>query len=165
MAIHATATCPRCKIPLQEIQHQNTFLDRCPRCTGVFFDQGELFSSLGATADPSLWDTADTGGVTRPGSTPCPRCGAHMALQDVAYGSDKVEIDRCGSCRGLWLDATEADRIMKIGTQLLEKSRAAAAQARKELDAMGDVDFGGRGKGGHIFRFLSLFRRGGDAAR
>ena len=160
MAIQpSTPNCPRCKIPTQEIVHQNTFLDRCARCTGVFFDQGEMYSALGATADPGLWDTAETGGTTRAGATPCPRCGAHMVLQDVRYGAEHIEVDRCGSCRGIWLDATEADRIMTVGALLLEKARAEAEKARKELDAVGDADLGGKpAAGGLLYRFLSLFR-------
>jgi len=155
----STPNCPRCKTPMQEIVHQNTFLDRCPRCTGVFFDQGEMFSALGATADPGVWDSAETGGVTRPGETPCPRCGSHMLLQSVKYGGDDVEIDRCGQCNGIWLDATEADRIMTIGGKLLEKMRGDAEKARKELESMGDDVLRPKATGGILYKFLALFRK------
>ncbi len=159
MAVHAQSNCPRDKTLLQEIQHNGAFVDRCTRCTGVFFDQGEMFAALGTTADPSLWDSPATGGNARPGTTPCPRCGSHMLLQDVVYGGDKVEIDRCGSCSGMWLDATEADRLMTIGAKLLDIARAEAEKARKELDAMGDVDFNAGKTGGILHRFLAMFRK------
>ena len=38
----------------------------------------------------------------------CPKCGQSLNTEQQAA----VEVDVCGSCRGLWLDANELDRIL-----------------------------------------------------
>lgn len=39
----------------------------------------------------------------------CPRCGATLSI-----GSrEGIEIDYCTSCRGVWLDAGELDKIVE----------------------------------------------------
>ncbi len=38
----------------------------------------------------------------------CPKCGQKLFVEK--YGT--VEVDVCGSCRGLWLDAHELDAIV-----------------------------------------------------
>ena len=149
-------TCPRCNVDMKELQKEGTFLDECPRCSGVFFDQGEMYGALGATADPSYWDRPETGGNARPGNIKCPRCKAEMLLQDVSYGGDQVEIDRCGECQGIWLDKGEAEKIMTIGARLGDVVKGEQAAAQAELDKMGDVDF--RAGTGLFAKFLSLFR-------
>ena len=39
----------------------------------------------------------------------CPKCGQKLAVEQ--YGG--VEVDVCGSCKGLWLDAHELDAILE----------------------------------------------------
>lgn len=55
----------------------------------------------------------------------CPKCG--QRLHSECYGS--VEIDVCGSCRGLWLDANELESILA--------SREQVAPWRRMLKAIG----------------------------
>lgn len=40
----------------------------------------------------------------------CPKCGG--ALEKVV--KDKIEVDRCVQCGGLWFDRLEADRLLKV---------------------------------------------------
>lgn len=47
----------------------------------------------------------------------CPKCG--MALE--ALTLEGVEIDRCRSCNGTWLDAGELDQLSRREPGLLEK--------------------------------------------
>jgi Zn-finger nucleic acid-binding protein len=148
--------CPRDKTMLHEIKAGDAWIDRCPKCTGAFFDQGELFAALGTTSDPSYWDRPETGGVTRTGGVPCCRCESDMVLQDVAYGGEKVEIDRCGHCGGLWLDGGEADKIMRIGAQMQPVVEEERSKAQADLDRMTEPDFRA---GGLLYRFLSLFKK------
>ncbi len=39
----------------------------------------------------------------------CPKCGQRLATEK--YG--KVEVDVCPSCKGMWLDAQELERIVE----------------------------------------------------
>jgi uncharacterized protein len=38
----------------------------------------------------------------------CPKCGQKLSVEK--YG--EVEVDVCGGCKGLWLDASELDAIV-----------------------------------------------------
>ena len=43
----------------------------------------------------------------------CPKCGQKLFVEK--YGA--VEVDVCGACRGLWLDATELETILEHAAQ------------------------------------------------
>jgi len=43
----------------------------------------------------------------------CPKCGQKLLVEH--YGS--TEVDVCPSCRGLWLDANELERILQSTKQ------------------------------------------------
>jgi Zn-finger nucleic acid-binding protein len=156
-ATDAVLSCPRDKVVMREKIVGEAHLDVCGKCGGQFFDAGEMFAANGVKADPSYWDRPESGGVVKASDLLCARCGAHMLGQDVRYGGHQVEIDRCGSCGGIWLDKGEVETLMKISDELAPILEAERAQAQKELDAMGDVSFASPGL---IARFLGLFKKG-----
>lgn len=41
----------------------------------------------------------------------CPKCGADLGTEDYSG----VQIDRCPECHGMWLDAGEAEELVKRG--------------------------------------------------
>ena len=51
----------------------------------------------------------------------CPRCETDLAISE----RQGIEIDRCPSCRGVWLDRDELDKII---------TRSAAAPAKPDAD-------------------------------
>lgn len=55
----------------------------------------------------------------------CPECGQKLFVEN--YGT--VEVDVCGGCKGLWLDANELDQILG--------SREQAGSWRKFLKVIG----------------------------
>jgi Zn-finger nucleic acid-binding protein len=150
-----TLSCPRDKRDMTEMAAGHALLDVCGKCGGQFFDTGEMFSAFGLKADPSLWDRPETGGAVKDGSLACPRCHTSMLTQEVKHQDDKVEIDRCGKCGGIWLDKGEVDQIMAIGAHMQPVVEAERAKAKADLDKIGDVDF----SPGLIARFLRLFHR------
>ena len=34
--------CPKCGVPLQEVEFHHVKIDRCPKCEGMWLDKGEL---------------------------------------------------------------------------------------------------------------------------
>lgn len=148
--------CPRCHKQMKEHDVNGAMVDECREGHGVFFDRGEMFVAIGSTADASYWDREGVAGPTRRGETHCPRCHGTFHLQDVEHGGEKVEIDRCGTCAGIWLDAGEGEKLMRIGDAMRGALEAEQAAARAELDKMGDVDFNA---GGFLYKFMSLFKR------
>jgi Zn-finger nucleic acid-binding protein len=147
--------CPRDGSLMHENVTGEAILDVCGKCGGQFFDTGEMFGAFGIKADPSAWDREGTAGAVREGSFKCPRCNAPMLAQDIAKDGDKVEIDRCPKCRGIWLDKGEVEQIMAIGAKNAAEIAAEKAKAQEELDKMGEVDF----SPGLIARFLAMFKK------
>ena len=156
--LHKDRKCPRDKQVMSEQEAGEAKLDVCKKCGGQFFDSGEMFAAFGIKADPSYWDRPETGGSVSQSELQCSECNVFMLKQDVKYEGDHVEIDRCGTCGGIWLDKGEVETIMKIGEKLQPILDAEKAKAKAELDAMGDVDFGSPGL---IARFLGLFKKKG----
>jgi len=148
--------CPHDHTPMNHVLAGDAVLDVCRKCGGQFFDSGEMFKAFGIKADPSFWDQPETGGIVKgAGSRHCPECETFMLVQDVAYGSDKVEIDRCGSCGGVWLDKNEIEKIMAISEKLAPALEAKRQQAQDELTKLGEPDF----TPGLIAKFVKSFKR------
>lgn len=134
--------CPRCSAPLRPIQEQTASgrieLDYCPRCRGVFFDQGELEAMLHLEGTDAFAAQSLLLGEPPPGLVPspavrCPRgCSALMSERllptprpnflaaALATGRPserrgELLIDLCPQCSGIWLDggelATVADAL------------------------------------------------------
>ncbi len=130
--------CPRDHSVMEETHKNDSFIDLCGKCGGMFFDQGEMFGACGIKADPSYWDRPETGGVMRDSTIHCSRCDGHMLAQDVKQGGVHVEIDRCSHCGGIWLDQGEIEKIIEIGEMMKPAVEAERLKAKAELDAMGD---------------------------
>lgn len=64
----------------------------------------------------------------------CPKCEASMTT--ATYES--VDVERCSSCAGLWLDIREDERLR--GLQGAESLDTGAVSRGKELNEMGNVD-------------------------
>lgn len=76
---------------------------------------------------------------------PCPRCGTGLLMSD----RQGVEIDYCPTCRGIWLDQGELDKI--IDRSAAEFIARAAAQGQPWGTPPDPVYTNGnyRGKHGH----------------
>ena len=57
----------------------------------------------------------------------CPRCEASV-LDEIDRNG--ITVDRCGSCRGIWLDRGELEKLLARATAELDTSGAAAAHPR-----------------------------------
>jgi len=57
---------------------------------------------------------------------PCPVCGTGLTLSDRAG----VEIDYCRTCRGVWLDRGELDKIIDRGVVETARARSEAEPPR-----------------------------------
>lgn len=41
----------------------------------------------------------------------CPKCDSVMEQRNLSTLSGKIEIDRCTSCKGIWVDVGEAEAL------------------------------------------------------
>lgn len=136
--------CPACDVLLDSLRVGEIELDECPRCLGLWFDQGELHAVLssrmalkprpqGISAylpeeepDPDLMpEPAFTASAHRLG--PCCRCGGLLMEQK----SPDHSLAACARCGGFWVPAAafNALRAQQPAPESTPSSRPAAAVA------------------------------------
>jgi len=102
--------CPACKSPLREKGAGGMTLDVCyGGCGGIWFDAAELerVSARAAATLHTIWNVPVIQvKLTEP--RPCPRCPEQILERKWFSDSQKVEIDQCPQCGGVWLDAPSA---------------------------------------------------------
>ncbi len=130
-----SADCPRCALPLDTSQLQQVPVQRCPRCAGLWFEAHVLREARNA-ADPDLawldvelWSDAEQFRHA-PHSGRCP--AGDGALHALEYGHTAVTVEYCDVCFGVWLDATEFERIVDALELELDR-RPAPAYLRDAL--------------------------------
>lgn len=105
--------CPACKSPLREKGAGGMILDICyGGCGGIWFDATELerVDARAATTLHTIWQ-APVGSVNLTEPRLCPRCPKQVLDRKWFSDLQKVEIDQCPRCAGIWLDAGEFSRI------------------------------------------------------
>ena len=120
--------CPKCRVDLERKQSKGgaAELDRCPKCQGIWFDDGEVAAIIGANAVPQL--KIPPNAVTKE-DLPCPRCGKPLKL--FTYPGTVTLIEACGGCRGLWLDGGEIQAIAKSRAEKTPRPSAQATPSRE----------------------------------
>ena len=122
--------CPKCGgDALEQVWKSRIKLDRCRRCRGIWFDEGELALFNNTELDiPDIRKVLDKGETTR---FTCPRCPEMKLIEfpfrDVPFPIVEIErkmvkVDWCLSCLGCWLDDGELEKIEKLADQKLLNS-------------------------------------------
>jgi Zn-finger nucleic acid-binding protein len=127
--------CPNCKIEMDVLNitrdEKPFYLERCPKCLGLFFDIGELdlflkeySNGVRSMNHSHLSALRSIAGKAMENTTfyrPCPICGKLMNHQNYGQVSGVV-IDRCRD-HGVFLDAGELQKLamwIKAGGHLQE---------------------------------------------
>lgn len=123
MARHMKLACPRDRTPLEEREHEipglNVKADHCPKCEGVFLDEDELKRLTGKRNVNQL--ITEYLGVDVGSDLVCPNCGGLMDDEHFEGAGEKVAIDVCVTCHGVWLDAGELDALAKLDDKSFDK--------------------------------------------
>jgi Zn-finger nucleic acid-binding protein len=104
--------CPYDKSTLNRVEinsqyGQPLFLDQCPECGGIWFDESELFRARQGEAYKV--DKVDIESLAKPitslkiAST-CPKDGASLFQFSDKYFPQEIILERCPTCHGLWLN-------------------------------------------------------------
>lgn len=116
--------CPVCTTPLSPIPVNGVTVDVCDGgCGGLWFDQFEL-QRFGEPREPApdVLLSVPRNPALKLDATrkrPCPRCVEVMLKRRLFHRHSQVEIDECGGCAGIWLDAGE---LLKIREEIRERS-------------------------------------------
>ncbi len=155
--------CPVCEQKLEKSVLQNTEIDHCPTCLGLWFEKDELFHAKDMKEerldwlDVDLWKDEKNFRVSEE-KKHCPKCS--LPLYEVNYGDSGTKVDVCNVCEGVWLDRGEFKKIMNY---LREKGgeKIMNDYARTLLEEIGEV-FVGPGtlkeEVGDVLTVLSLLK-------
>ncbi|MGP8081093.1 MAG: zf-TFIIB domain-containing protein [Dehalococcoidales bacterium] len=98
------------------------FLDQCPTCGGIWFDESELYRAKQGEAEKI--DLLDTYILTT--STPvaspvhlCPQDGAQLSRFADPNFPAGIFVERCPSCRGFWLNRGEFTKFQHARQAML----------------------------------------------
>jgi len=100
-------TCALCRGEMEVLRIKSVTLDRCRRCSALWFDQSELAAVLGREA-PVL-PLASTPDSTRGGQTPT--CRRHGTVRLDAGRAGGATVWQCPRCQGLLVPAEAWDRL------------------------------------------------------
>ncbi len=115
--------CPNCRGQLSTITYEGIAVETCPACGGEWLDNGELGkivaireAKFSEQERRAIVESTTVTGVkleTVDRNLACPRCSG--STDPINYGGDTgIIIDRCTSCNGLWVDATELEKIQML---------------------------------------------------
>lgn len=138
MFVHSGRYCPRCTYPLAHSVHPSGIaIDHCRRCGGSFIDYGKASHVVGEKADPAHWPKEAFARPPYPSRIGCPSGHGQMWAYHLAWEGRQVEIDGCGVCHGLWLDAREAHELEAITSVAhAENNRPGASKGTVGVVAM-----------------------------
>jgi len=115
--------CPSCRHSLRTIDYEGIAIDLCDGCHGQWLDSGELrhiikarevrfdAESRRAAVEATKMQGVALEDIDR--TLICPKCD--MDMTPVNFGGDSsIIIDRCHSCRGVWLEHGELDAIQMV---------------------------------------------------
>ncbi|MGC4115435.1 MAG: protein kinase [Myxococcales bacterium] len=109
----STVPCPGCGAPMALGHSGGVVVDGCSNCGGVWLDEGEMQQLAnrpsGLVAMSRLYKPTGEWDLNERERT-CPRC--HTSLEPHEFNSLRgIWLDRCTTCRGLFLDHGEAEAI------------------------------------------------------
>ena len=107
--------CPRCSAEMNEIAHDDSVVQRCGECGGVWVgDVADLNKMLLHANLPAL--SAIGGFVNADEMTGmCPACNVELVVVEAGDKRSTLAYDTCESCGGIWIDSEEDEPAPEIG--------------------------------------------------
>jgi Zn-finger nucleic acid-binding protein len=106
-----TMECPACKKELTIEKTKGIEINRCPSCSGMWLDKGELNKLTDKEDKMVEYNTVDHDSNLHGDKHPkrkCPKCGNTMKKVDLLSGTPII-YDYCQYCKGFWLDNKELE--------------------------------------------------------
>lgn len=143
--------CPKCQAHLKKVPtKQGVIVDYCPSCQGVWLDEGEIF--MFSKKPKWMAEVLGKGLLNaHPSQRRCPRCNTNNMLEG-GFFEDKLQIDQCQTCKGLWFDDGEMKKALELGDKkfsmdveqntegvkrpIAQQPRDASAPAERRVDAI-----------------------------
>lgn len=125
--------CPVCRNAMIVVEYHDIELDYCNKCSGVWFDSGELelmLKSQGLEETKAFFDVLlnSKESTSAEKKRNCPVCG-HKMKKTAIGGQPEILIDLCHDEHGLWFDGGEVAQFV----------RHLAGELPSERDSKGQV--------------------------
>lgn len=136
--------CPQCKPErmMHTFETDHLTIHACPCCGGYWFSESQL-QTLSEVVDPDLqwldldfWKSRAQLHVT-PQPWACPDC-RRSHLVRVHDEETDTTADTCPQCRGIWLEAGQLDRILKVLSSEVERMDS-ADYVKESLRVLSDL--------------------------
>jgi PAT family beta-lactamase induction signal transducer AmpG len=100
--------CPKCRSDMDQIEIEDTVIDRCNSCKGIWFDEGEIeaLSNSKAAVEIDIGDTGIGKQHNLNDQYDCPRCGGQMEKKSDLQQTH-IWYETCSDCNGSFFDAGE----------------------------------------------------------
>ena len=101
--------CPRCSVEMKEIAREDSALQRCGECGGLWIDVTDLNKVLLHANLPAITSIGGTINVDEIAGM-CPACNVDLV---VVEGGEKrsLHYDTCESCGGIWIEGLDQDEV------------------------------------------------------
>lgn len=117
--------CLKCDGTLKPVVLDGVEVDQCDKCSGIWFDLGELDEVLSKDDISTLKNKIDNNQGHDEIEAFCPRCNTPAKMVRVAHLVDgSLHIDTCMICYGNWLDGGELERLKKLEGSLIDKLKS-----------------------------------------
>ena len=108
--------CVKCDGELQRVTLDKVEVDKCTKCSGIWFDIGELDKILESSSIDSLKNEIGNNQGQDAEKGKCPRCGGTGNMVQVTnLKNPDIHIDTCSVCYGQWLDGGEIEELSSQG--------------------------------------------------
>lgn len=118
--------CPECNINLKEKSLDDCIVDYCFSCHGYFFDPKELEKASTNKKSQQAINAYSKQTKVQKRVRNCPNCQFKMSIKQ----KEDIQIDRCLSCGGVWLDGGEFQKISEIINSELDQKAKRAEKAQ-----------------------------------
>jgi Zn-finger nucleic acid-binding protein len=101
--------CPRCSVELAAIPHDDSAINRCAECGGLWVDGTDLSKILLHHNLPALTVIGGQINVEEMAGQ-CPACAVDLVAVE---GGEKrsLHYDTCESCGGIWVEGEDVDEV------------------------------------------------------
>lgn len=120
----AKLLCPRCSFLLREQSIKGQVVDHCFRCGGTFLEKGTECKILGESSSPEYWRGTEISERQPRQEVYCPRDHKRLTTYSVGFEENRVEVDLCLKCEGLWLDPKEGKKLFDVVLHAGQKKEA-----------------------------------------
>jgi len=91
-------------------------VDKCNKCSGIWFDIGELDKVIESEAMEALKNEVDNNQDHDVQRGKCPKCGGEgNMVQVTSLKKSDIHVDTCSVCYGQWLDGGEIAELTDQG--------------------------------------------------